>query len=83
MPADNDVTEFRRRIAAGEAQWLIDIQGARSVRLVLTKKQQDVLRRATKQTFTTAHLVLQSVNDDSPVQSALCNLEPGDEPSRQ
>jgi hypothetical protein len=83
MSEDNDVTEFRRRIAAGEAQWLIDIQGARSVRLVLTKKQQDVLRRATKQTFTAATLVLQSVHDDSPVRSALCNLEPGDDASRQ
>lgn len=83
MPEDNDVTEFRRRIAAGEAQWLIDLQGARSVRLVLTKEQQDLLRRATKQTFTTATLVLQSVHDDSPVRSALCNLEPGDDAPRQ
>lgn len=83
MPEDKDVTEFRRRIAAGEAQWLIDLQGERSVKLVLTRKQQDLLRRATRQTFATATLVLQSVHDDSPVRSALCNLEPSDDASTQ
>jgi len=51
---------FRKRLAARQASWTIDIPARRRITLELTRPQQELLRRATKHVVPSVTLVFSS-----------------------
>jgi len=51
---------FRRRLAARQASWAIELPAKRRITLELTREQQEVLKRATKQVVPSVTLILSS-----------------------
>lgn len=78
------VADYRKRLADRKANWLIDITGKKTVSLVLTPRQQELLRKATHQGFSSVTLIFQSGATAAPVRTALCNLisDASDEPEK-
>jgi hypothetical protein len=68
------VADYRKRLADRKANWLIDITGKKTVSLVLTSPQQELLRKATHQDFSSVTLIFQAGATAAPVRTALCNL---------
>jgi hypothetical protein len=68
------VAAFRRRLAARQASWAIDIPARRSITLELTQPQQEQLRRATRRVVPSVTLVFSS-NVLEPTGHALARLE--------
>ncbi len=54
------VDTFRKRLALQQASWAIDIPAIRRITLELTREQQLLLRRATKEVIPSLTLILQS-----------------------
>jgi hypothetical protein len=68
------VAAFRRRLAARQASWSIEIPARRRITLELTQPQQEQLRRATKRVVPSVTLVFSS-NALDPNGHALACLE--------
>ena len=68
------VAAFRRRLAARQASWAIDIPARRRITLELTELQQEQLLRATKRVVPSVTLVFSS-NVLEPNGHALARLE--------
>lgn len=54
------VKAFRRRLAARQASWAIEIPARRRITLELTREQQELLRSATRQAVPAVTLVFAS-----------------------
>jgi hypothetical protein len=65
---------FRKRLAARQASWAIEIPARRRITLDLTEEQQGLLRRATKHVVPAVTLVFSS-NVLEPTGHALACLE--------
>lgn len=65
---------FRKRLAARQASWAIEIPARRRIILELTEAQQELLRRATKHVVPSVTLVFSS-NVLEPTGHALACLE--------
>jgi hypothetical protein len=65
---------FRKRLAARQASWAIEIPARRRITLELTKAQQELLRRATRHVVPSLTLVLSS-DVLEPTGHALACLE--------
>lgn len=65
---------FRKRLAARQASWAIEIPARRRITLELTGAQQELLRKATKQVVPSVTLVFSS-NVLEPTGHALACLE--------
>ncbi len=70
------VAAFRKRLAARQASWAIEIPARRRITLELTQQQQDVLKRATKHVVPAVTLVFSS-NVLEPTGHALACLQLG------
>ena len=68
------IAAFRRRLAARQASWAIEIPARRRLTIELTREQQALLMRATKQLVPSVTLVFSS-NALEPTGHALACLE--------
>ncbi len=68
------VAAFRKRLAARQANWAIDISARKRITLELTREQQELLRTVTKQVVPSVTLVFSS-DMIEPTGNVLAMLE--------
>ena len=69
------VADFRNRITSRTASWAIEIAPKVKVTLDLTRKQQALLKRATRRVFPSITVVFHSNSIEPPAHATLCCLE--------